>query len=94
MPVLADDRLDGGALVRHEKNGVPVVLQARMNAGKVSLGQFDQLVFVLADEGFAARARQMCLHVAAFPFAAAFICFLYERTCPNELASAMSATDT
>ncbi len=79
--------------VRHEQNGVPVVLQAGMNAGKVSLGQLDQLVFVLADEGFAARTRQMCLHVAAFPFAAAFIFFLYERTCPNELASTMSATD-
>ena len=54
-----------------------------MNAGKVRLGEFDQLVFVLADDGFAARTRYVCLHVAAFPFgycldalAAAFICFL------------------
>lgn len=49
-----------------------------MNAGKVGLGQLDQLVLVLADDGFAARTVQVCLHVAAVPFAswAAFICFL------------------
>src|SRR5438270_10917887 len=64
-----------------------------MDAGKVGLGQFDQLVLVLADDGFAARTRYVCLHVAAFPFAAAFICFLYDRTCESEFASTMSATD-
>src|SRR5271166_5788858 len=80
-------------LVRHEKNCVAVVLQTRMNAGKVSLGQFDQLILILADDGFAARTRNVCLHVAAFPFAAAFICFLCDRTCPSERASTISATD-
>ena len=67
-------------LVRHEQNRVAVVLEARMDAGKVSLGQLDQLVLVLSDDGFAARTRNVCLHVAAFPFAAAFICFLCDRT--------------
>ncbi len=101
MPVLAHHRFDGGALtlrreasVRHEQNGVAVVLQARMNAGEVSLGQFDQLILVLARDGFPARTRNVSFHVAAFPFAAAFICFLYDRTCPSERASTISATDT
>lgn len=79
MPVHANDRLDGGALeaagtadcdqglVRHEQDRVAVVLQARMNAGKVGLSQLDQLVLVLTDDGFAARTRYVCLHVAAFP---------------------------
>ena len=67
-------------LIRHEQNRIAVVLEARMDAGKVSLGQLDQLVLVLADDGFAARTRNVCLHVAAFPFAAAFICFLCDRT--------------
>jgi hypothetical protein len=39
-----------------------------MNAGKVRLGQFDQLIFVLAGDGFAAGARYVCLHVVALPF--------------------------
>jgi len=34
----------------------------------VRLGQFDQLIFVLADDGFAARTRQVRLHVVALPF--------------------------
>jgi hypothetical protein len=38
-----------------------------MNAGKVGLGQFNQLIFILADDGFAARTRNVCLHTAAFP---------------------------
>ena len=67
-------------LVRHEQDGVAVVLEARVGAGKVRLSQFDQLILVLADDGFAARTRYVCLHVAAFPFAAAFICFLWDRT--------------
>ena len=82
VPVHAHHRLDGGAVTRRERasrdsarvstamnrDRVAVVLQARMNAGKVSLGQFDQLILVLADDGFAARTRNVCLHVAAFPF--------------------------
>lgn len=84
------------ASVRHEQNRVPVVVQTGVNAGQVSLSQFDQLILVLADDGFPARTRNVCLHVAAFPFAfpeafsdalpdafpdaAAFICFLYDRT--------------
>ena len=67
-------------LIRHEQNRIAVVLEARMDAGKVSLGQLDQLVLVLSDDGFAARTRNVCLHVAAFPLAAAFICFLCDRT--------------
>jgi hypothetical protein len=68
-----------------------------MGAGKVRLGQFDQLIFVCADNSLAAWAVQVCLHGATFPFAfgspiwatylAAFICFwcfLYERTCSSE----------
>lgn len=56
-----------------------------MNAGEVSLGQLDQFVLILADDGFAAWTRYVCLHVVALPFlwtcyfaalAAAFICFL------------------
>src|ERR1700741_2937565 len=73
-----------------------------MSAGKVRLGQFDQFVFVLADDGFATRTRNVCLHVAALPFlvtfyfaalAAAFICFLCDRTFPRDWASTISATD-
>ena len=84
------------ALIGHEENGVPVVLQTRMRAGQVGLRQVDQFVFVFAGDRFATRAIQMCLHSAAFPaaFLAAFICFLYERTFSSEPASAMSATDT
>src|SRR5271170_6986715 len=71
-----------------------------MNAGKVRLGQLDELILVLADDGLAARTRYVCLHVAAFPFgycldalAAAFICFLCDRTFPNDWASTISATE-
>jgi hypothetical protein len=39
-----------------------------MDAGEVSLSQFDQLILVLADNGLAARTREVCLHVAALPF--------------------------
>ena len=77
MPIHAHDRLYGGAVaqlrskdpsVGHEQDRVAVVLQARMSAGKVGLGQFDQLILVLANDRFAARTRYMCLHVAALPF--------------------------
>lgn len=64
-----------------------------MNVGKVFLGQLDQLVLVLADDGFAARTRYVRFHVAAFPLTEAFICFLCERTCPSERASTISATE-
>lgn len=66
-----------------------------MNAGKVGLSQLDQLVLVLAGDGFAARTRQVCLHVGAFPsaLAAAFLCLLCDRTCPSDPASTISATD-
>ena len=100
MPVLAHHRFDGGALtlrreasVRHEQNGVAVVLHARMNFREVSLGQFDQLILVLALDRLAARTRNVGFHVAAFPFAAAFICFLYDRTFSSDPASFTSATD-
>ena len=84
------------ALIGHEEDRVPVVLQTRMRAGQVSLRQVDQFVFVFAGDRLATRAIQMCLHDAAFPaaFLAAFICFLYERTFSSEPASAMSATAT
>jgi hypothetical protein len=39
-----------------------------MNAGKVRLGQFDQLIFVLAGDGFAAWTRNVCLQIVALPF--------------------------
>ena len=37
-----------------------------MNAGEVRLGLFDQVILIFADEGFAARTRQVRLHAATF----------------------------
>src|ERR1700728_3016584 len=92
----------GSFSVRHEQDGVAVVIEARMNAGEMSLGQLDQFVLILADDGFSARTRDVCLHDGAFPsgdrsyfaaLAAAFMCFLCARTFPIDWSSTISATE-
>lgn len=101
MPVHADDRLNGGALApagmvhQYAMNNMASRSYSRPGSGKVGLSQLDQLVLVLAGDGFAARTRQVCLHVGAFPsaLAAAFLCLLCDRTCPSDPASTISATD-
>jgi hypothetical protein len=53
--------------VRHEKDGIAVVLATGMRLRQVNLGLLDEIVLVLASDGLAARAVQMGLHIFTIP---------------------------
>lgn len=81
--------------VGHEQDVLPLVVHAGVRVGKVSLGELDELVLVLTPDCFPARTVQVSLHFVSFgaAFVAAFIFFLYARTCSSEPLSTTSATD-
>lgn len=81
--------------VGHEQDVLPLVLHAGVHLGEVSLGKLDEFVLVLTPDRLPARTVQVSLHFVSFgaAFVAAFIFFLYARTCSSEPLSTTSAID-
>ena len=86
-------------LVGHEQDVFPFVLHTRVGLSQVGLSKVNQVVLVLADNRLTAGTIEVRLHEFSVPQTvaaaalAAFIFFLYARTCSSDPLSTTSAMD-